>query len=47
MKPFDYFEEIYCINLERRKDRWDLWQSEFEKIGIEPIFLVSKTNVEE
>lgn len=34
MKPFEYFEEIYCINLERRKDRWNLCQEEFEKIGI-------------
>ena len=29
MKPFEYFEEIYCINLERRKDRWNLCQEEF------------------
>lgn len=20
--PFDYFENIYCINLDRRIDRW-------------------------
>jgi GR25 family glycosyltransferase involved in LPS biosynthesis len=32
--PFDYFDEIYCINLERRKDRWEQCKSEFDKIGI-------------
>jgi len=34
MKPFDYFDEIYCINLDRREDRWELSQKEFDKIGI-------------
>jgi GR25 family glycosyltransferase involved in LPS biosynthesis len=32
--PFDFFDEIYCINLERRADRWKQCQSEFDKIGI-------------
>jgi len=32
--PFDFFDEIYCINLERRVDRWKQCQSEFDKIGI-------------
>ena len=32
--PFDFFDEIYCINLERRTDRWKQCQSEFDKIGI-------------
>ena len=32
--PFDFFDEIYCINLERRTDRWNQCQSEFDKIGI-------------
>lgn len=32
--PFDFFEEIYCINLEHRIDRWELVQKEFEKVGI-------------
>jgi len=32
--PFDYFREIYCINLDRRFDRWDKVQKEFEKVGI-------------
>lgn len=34
MNPFDYFEEIYCINLDHRTDRWKLAQEEFEKLGI-------------
>jgi len=32
--PFDYFEEIYCINLDERIDRWSHAQKEFEKAGI-------------
>jgi GR25 family glycosyltransferase involved in LPS biosynthesis len=32
--PFDYFEEIYCINLDERVDRWQHAQLEFEKVGI-------------
>ena len=32
--PFDFFEEIYCINLDHRTDRWELAQKEFEKLGI-------------
>lgn len=34
MNPFNYFEEIYCINLDRRTDRWLNVQKEFENIGI-------------
>ncbi len=34
MNPFDFFEEIYCINLDHRSDRWALAQEEFEKLGI-------------
>jgi len=33
--PFDYFEQIYCINLDRRIDRWNLVQKEFNKVGIQ------------
>ena len=33
--PFDYFDKIYCINLDYRTDRWEQVQNEFEKIGIE------------
>ncbi|MCK9574808.1 MAG: glycosyltransferase family 25 protein [Candidatus Pacearchaeota archaeon] len=33
--PFDFFEEIWCINLDRRKDRWNHALEEFSKIGIE------------
>jgi GR25 family glycosyltransferase involved in LPS biosynthesis len=32
--PFDYFDRIFCINLDSRPDRWELAKSEFEKIGI-------------
>lgn len=31
---FDYFDEIYCINLDERTDRWQHAQLEFEKAGI-------------
>lgn len=34
MNPFDYFEEIYCINLDTRPDRWEHAQKEFKKVGI-------------
>lgn len=32
--PFDYFKEIYCINLDRRIDRWKHAQNEFRSMGI-------------
>lgn len=32
--PFDFFSEIYCINLDHRTDRWQECQTEFESIGI-------------
>jgi GR25 family glycosyltransferase involved in LPS biosynthesis len=32
--PFDYFDKIYCINLDSRPDRWEQAKSEFEKVGI-------------
>jgi hypothetical protein len=32
--PFDFFEEIFCINLDRRKDRWVESLKEFDKVGI-------------
>jgi len=32
--PFDFFDEIYCINLDHRTDRWEHVQKEFEKLGI-------------
>ena len=34
MNPFDFFEEIYCINLDHRTDRWKLAQEEFDQLGI-------------
>ena len=35
MNPFDYFEHIYCINLDKRPDRWNESLKEFKKVGIE------------
>ena len=32
--PFDFFEEIYCINLSNRTDKWKTCLEEFEKVGI-------------
>jgi GR25 family glycosyltransferase involved in LPS biosynthesis len=32
--PFDYFDMLMCINLDHRKDRWQLAQKEFKKLGI-------------
>ena len=34
MNSFDYFDEIYCINLDERPDRWAHAQEEFKKAGI-------------
>ena len=34
MNSFDYFDEIYCINLDERIDRWGHAQEEFNKAGI-------------
>lgn len=30
----DYFEKIYCVNLDKRTDRWDECEKEFEKHGL-------------
>lgn len=32
---FDFFDEIYCINLDKRTDRWRDIQAEFKKCSIE------------
>jgi GR25 family glycosyltransferase involved in LPS biosynthesis len=32
--PFNYFDKIFCINLDSRPDRWELAQDEFRKVGI-------------
>jgi len=34
MNSFDFFDEMYCINLDHRTDRWEHAQKEFEKVGI-------------
>ena len=31
---FDYFDEMYCINLDTRTDRWEHAQEEFKKADI-------------
>lgn len=31
---FDFFDKMFCINLDERTDRWEVCQKEFEKIGI-------------
>lgn len=33
-KVWDYFEEIYCINLDRRTDRWEHAKLEFLNVGV-------------
>lgn len=33
-KVWDYFDEIICINLDHRKDRWVKVQKEFETVGV-------------
>lgn len=33
-KVWDFFEEIYCINLDHRTDRWEHAQKEFENVGV-------------
>ena len=44
--PFDFFEDIFCINLDSRKDRCELVNEEFKKIGIEnKVKRFSKTKV--
>lgn len=35
MNPFDKIEAIYCINLDRRVDRWEQCLEQFRKVGIE------------
>ncbi len=34
MNPFDFFERIYCINLDSRPDRWERAREQFVKLGI-------------
>lgn len=31
----NYFDKIFCINLDRRTDRWEFMQGEFNRIGID------------
>lgn len=33
--PFEFFDKIYCINLDTRKDRWEECLKEFKKLYIE------------
>ena len=32
--PFDFFDAIFCINLDARKDRWDKCLSNFKDYNI-------------
>ena len=32
--PFDYFDHIFCINIDERTDRWEESLKEFDSIGI-------------
>lgn len=34
MKINEFFDKIYCINLDHRPDRWETAQKEFDKIGV-------------
>lgn len=33
-KIWDFFDDIYCINLNERKDRWEKVKLEFDKVGL-------------
>lgn len=33
-KVWDFFEEIWCINLDSRTDRWEKAQGEFDSVGV-------------
>lgn len=32
--PFDFFDRIYCINLDRRTDRWAQVSAELQRVGL-------------
>ncbi|HJN93287.1 MAG TPA: glycosyltransferase family 25 protein, partial [Dehalococcoidia bacterium] len=32
--PFDFFDAIYCMNLDTEEDRWQLMRERFSKLGI-------------
>lgn len=35
MKLNDFFDHIYCLNLDKRIDRWKVCEREFDRLGIE------------
>lgn len=35
-KIWNFFDEIYCINLDHRIDRWEKVQKEFDSVGVLP-----------
>ncbi len=45
MRLNDFFDEIYCINLEEREDRWLEVQKEFEKIEKYCMKIIVRDNV--
>lgn len=34
MKLNEFFDHIYCVNLDRRTDRWDFVSNQFDRLGI-------------
>lgn len=40
MTFFDYFDAAYCINLDRRPDRWERVQKEFKKINLNDVIRI-------
>ena len=45
--PFNFFDKIYCINLEERTDRWEECLSEFKKYGIENVERIKAVKIDE
>ena len=35
LKVNDYFDKVFCINLDRRTDRWELCKEQFERFDLE------------
>lgn len=35
INPFDFFEKIYCINLDRRPEKWEQCKKHFKELNIE------------
>lgn len=35
MDILKYFDKVYCVNMDKRPDRWEQAKKEFKKLGIE------------